>query len=266
MITLTEKRLQDLEARIPTFLAKIEEQQAKMAEIYTFPDHLAELRWACKTWNEFVKDFINSQHAAWDTSNIRTDGFWKELKDLKSAIDNEVKANLASLSGQISALNSSQDNQKALQTTLDNNHHDLMISLFAISERVSYTENKIQKSAQDLGNTQDRLNQLAVDHNNLKVSLEAKVDDLRSILKDAVYSITSSMNSQITQVSNRIKEPPVIPVPKDYDADIEKIKAAIEVLSVPTIQTDPKVNDKIKSLEQAIAQIFTLLKKLEPGS
>jgi len=107
---------------------------------------------------------------------------------------------------------------------------------------------------------------LAVDHNNLKVSLEAKVDQLSQALSDAFNLIQKNIDQQITQVSNRIKEPPVIPVPKDYDADIEKIKAAIEVLSVPTIQTDPKVNDKIKSLEQAIAQIFTLLKKLEPGS
>jgi chromosome segregation ATPase len=191
---------------------------------------------------------------------------WKAITELKTIIENEVKVNLASLSGQISALNSNQDNQKALQTTLDNNHHDLMISLFAISERVSYTENKIEKGNQNLGNTQDRLNQLAVDHNNLKVSLETRVDQLSQTMSDAYHLIQKNIDQQMTQVSNRIKEPPVIPVPKDYDQDIEKLKAAIEVLSVPSIQTDPKINDKIKSLEQAIAQIFTLLKKLEPGS
>ena len=266
MITITEKRLQDLEARIPVFLAKIEEQQKKMADIYSFPNDLAEVRLEHKSLYDVVKEFVELQKCAAIFQDTTISNTWKAITELKTIIENEVKVNLASLSGQISALNSNQDNQKALQTTLDNNHHDLMISLFAISERVSYTENKIEKGNQNLGNTQDRLNQLAVDHNNLKVSLETRVDQLSQTMSDAYHLIQKNIDQQMTQVSNRIKEPPVIPVPKDYDQDIEKLKAAIEVLSVPSIQTDPKINDKIKSLEQAIAQIFTLLKKLEPGS
>jgi len=266
MITLTEKRLQDLEARIPTFLAKIEEQQKKMAEIYSFPNELAEVRLEHKSLYDVVKEFVELQKCAAIFQDTTISNTWKAITELKTIIENEVKANLASLSGQISALNSNQDNQKALQTTLDNNHHDLMISLFAISERVSYTENKIEKGNQNLGNTQDRLDKQINDHNNLTVSIENQLLQNSNDLKLAFNFIQKNIDQQITQVSNRIKEPPVIPVPKDYDADIEKIKAAIEVLSFPTIQTDPKVNDKIKSLEQAIAQIFTLLKKLEPGS
>jgi chromosome segregation ATPase len=266
MITLTEKRLQDLEARIPTFLAKIEEQQKKMAEIYSFPNDLAEVRLEHKSLYDVVKEFVELQKCAAIFQDTTISNTWKAITELKTIIENEVKANLASLSGQISALNSNQDNQKALQTTLDNNHHDLMISLFAISERVSYTENKIEKGNQNLGNTQDRLDKQINDHNNLTVSIENQLLQNSNDLKLAFNFIQKNIDQQITQVSNRIKEPPVIPVPKDYDADIEKIKAAIEVLSFPTIQTDPKVNDKIKSLEQAIAQIFTLLKKLEPGS
>ena len=266
MITLEEKRLQDLEARIPVFLAKIAEQQSKMAEIYSFPNDLAEVRTICETLNGVLKDFMDSQHVSWDSSNSRIFGFWKELNDLKASIDNEVKSNLANMSNQIAGLFGASDNQNALQLALENNHKDLIQSLAFVSERVASTENKIEKGSQVISSVYEKLNDQLVDHNNLKVSLEAQVSQVSQDLKQAIISLQEYVNNQVANVTSKIKDFPEIPVPKDYDEVIADIKSDIKALQVPSIQIDPKVNEKIKSLEQAIAQIFTILKKLEPGS
>jgi len=90
MITLIEKRLQDLEARIPTFLAKIEEQQKKMAEIYSFPNDLAQARLEHKSLYDFVEDFVELQRCSEISQDTITNNTWKAIIELKTIIDNEV--------------------------------------------------------------------------------------------------------------------------------------------------------------------------------
>jgi chromosome segregation ATPase len=266
MITLIEKRIQDLESRIPTFLAKMEEQQSKMAEIFSFPNDLAEVRTICQSLNGVLKEFMDAQNSGLGDVNSKISTFFNALSELKAVIDNEVKSNLNNLSSQLNGQSAAISNQNSLQSALENNHNDLIKALASVSERVASSENKIEKGSQVIGSVYDKLNNLVVDHNNLKVSVEATIDQISQMMTDSYRLIQKNIDEKIDQVTSKIKEFPEIPVPKDYDAVISDIKSDIKALQVPSDTMDPKVNDKIKSLEQAIAQIFSLLKKLEPGS
>lgn len=270
MITIIEKRIQELEDRIPIFLAKIEEQQSKMEEIFSFPNDLAEVRTICQTLNGVLKEFMDTQNSGFGDVNSKISSFFSALSDLKSVIDNEVKSNLSTMSSQISGQSAAIGNQKALQSALENNHNDLVNALTSISERVALSENKIEKDSQVIGSVNDKLNNHIFDYSNSNVSIVSQIEDVKQLLKDAVFSINSSFNTQLAQVASQIKELPEIPVPKDYDAFIADIKNDIvSILSlVHTTATqgiDPKINDRIKQMELSISQIYMLMKKYETG-
>ena len=251
MITLLEKRIQDLEARIPIYLAKIEEQQKKMAEIYSFPNDLAEVKTLCNTLNKVLKEFMDSQKSGWDAANTRATDLWKAMSGMTSTVDGEVKQSISNTSSQIGGLTTAISDQKAKQSALENNHNDLKAATASISERVARAETNIEKANQGTSLVQNKLNSHIVDHNNMQVAFETKLNQLSEDFKGAFHSINANISAQITQVSSKIKDVPPASVPKSYDADIADIKKDIVsilslVHSTASQGPDPKVNDKIK--------------------
>ncbi len=124
------------------------------------------------------------------------------------------------------------------------------------------------------GNTNE-IKRLKDDQKGIAIFHEAQVNSLRGEIKDAASVIVSQFESKFTKhqaqvgsVLDKIK----IPEYKNYDSEIDAIKQDISTIlslvhSTAINQPDTsKVNEKMKVMEQSIAQIYSLLKKYDHGS
>lgn len=272
MITLTEKRLQELERKIPEFIAKIAEQQNKMIEIFNFPNDLDEMRKNCQVLSQNIKDYLSKFFDMQNASESKLIDIQKTEKShaetivkLKEA-DQSMDVILKALAGEMPVVH---------QNVLDlSSRHDLTVKriekLEARAKEFSieiesicqnskiHVENLVKHSMQikDQKEESDRISVLMI-----------KMQDVITKMKTDFHQQTHCFTLEISKLCVELAQVKAIE-PKSYDSEIVEIKKdIISILSLmhPTTQIpDQSQWEKVKSLENHVAQIYALLKKYEP--
>lgn len=276
MITLTEKRLQELEQRIPVLLADIAEKQKKMQEIYTFPNDLAEMRKVHENLSKLLKDHVERSMSGFDAFNQKSANLDQRMASLskgiediqiaignfKNAVDGHI-AGMTDVRAKVHALihtvadTKSKDNLEASSLKHDALIEDLSKAVKSAHAKINgigadsaYALNKLKNHADKIDANSDELMRV---FNILHGKIDQKDKDI------------SDLREKISQVDQK-----AVQNPRDYDSqigDIKKDLASILTVVHTTASASPdtsKLDAKIKVMENNLAQIYALLKKYEP--
>jgi chromosome segregation ATPase len=272
MITLTEKRIKDLENKASEYEVRISNLKKNLEEFTSFPQEFEVFKSLCKVLREQLDTNIGLTHKGQaelakqaghlhDTLLVHTE----DLRKHKDAIDC-VNVNIATLSGQIEegktkleklALDGKLTLTKLnlVETSLQV-HEKIVRKLDEFSDIASYKLNALQAQSSALfSKSSENENDLK----NLQIANKTSIDSLNVYIGNA----TNDLRLQIEKL-------PVPILPKSYDAEIAEIRKDIaETLALlhstasKTLPPAPKVDEKIQAMETAIAQIYGLLKKYE---
>lgn len=268
MITMTEKRLQELEGRIPVYEAKIAEQQAKLIEVYSYAKDLAELR---LQFDELSKKFQAHQSVVSnEASAVQT----RLLNHDKLHVEHAAKLGSASRA-----------NEHILEA-----QGKIQKDILRLCDESIALQSKSNAHLEVIGNHQKQLDvhKSSLDNSTSVfsvyvpriMSLEKNVDILDKTtheMLDIAYAnmdkMSKSIDVKLAQQSQEIsaklaaQKMPELPQPINYDAQIADLKQDLaSVLAVvhSSVSSNPdqvKINEKVKILESNMAQILQMMKK-----
>lgn len=280
MITLTEKRLQELEQRIPVFLAQISDQQKKMMEIYSFPNDLSEVRKQAQSNESFLKSSLEEMRQAFSelrgqiTSTANTgSGTIQNVESLRRNHEN-LEAIIATHTKQISQLS---ERVLSLEEkfTLSERKWDVMSHrLDSLESNAKGLQSEVLSIREETRNS--KIDNVAVDdrirQSDAKFSQIA--DDLRKNLeemdKKCQEKITEGIRCLEAQGEvNKVKILLEASKSGNYDEKFLELKKDMSsILSIVHSSStnnsgQEKINEKIKIMEGSIAQVLALMKKYE---
>jgi chromosome segregation ATPase len=275
MITITEKRLQELEHRIPVYEATIAQLNLKLQAVNTFPEDIQSLKEICKQVVADMKGHTSS------VSLLRTE-LSNTANNLKGQ-DELFSKSLTDIERQISSSNTNLDNMVSYFNEIKRQFADLLQSFAQVKsdiESLKKSDAKIESDSKNVASnllayTQnaDLFKKAAVDTTAFSSSVAVKFDEQKDqirYLKEATQ--TSLMDLQRLITSNVVDLERKIPKQtetKNYDLEIADLKKDMAVFleAVHTtskeVPNQSKVDAKVKTLEKSIAQIYELLKKYE---
>jgi DNA repair exonuclease SbcCD ATPase subunit len=277
MKTLFEKRLDELEARIPVYLVQINDQQKTMQKMFDFPNDLSSVRDMCESLTALLKSHIelsntnvakaSSQISSSDkklSSNVDDVASMKEkIQEMSKSISthnaslNELNRNLNSLKDSHSGTREKVDNQSKAYSTLAGDVKNMtgIISSGSDFQSASQVQSKTTMSA--LRTHDDKFEEI-------NQKLITMASGFNRLLEDSLKKASLELKAKMNERSEI-----VLPTVKNYDPEISDIKKDIAmILQVvhATASKEPQsdaMNDKVKTLEKSIAQIYGLLKKYE---
>ena len=271
MITLTEKRLHELENRLPQYEAKILDLQKQLDAKTTNPKDIAELKDLLKyltaktTSATSVLNDASEQHAK--NYDALTKTLSAHTEHLRTHADAISCANV-----NINAHTSDIDKVRGQVGQLRSDHCDTRERILSLSAASEGHLRGYNQCAQFANEAKSKFTELQ----GKSAALQAKLDDHDnsfSLLSNNMQTMQSALSFRLDNILNEIMpllKPKETVAPKSYDAEIAEIRKDIAaILSIvhstasQAIPPAPKVDDKIKAMETAIAQIYGLLKKYE---
>lgn len=278
MITIIEKRIQELENRIPVFIAQIQQQQEKMKEIYDFPNDLTELRKICDRLTILLQDNQTRSLQSFADMTNKNNSHENKLQDLLKKID---------------AFNTSFENHAAEMKRQNAFIEEIALLCKEVSSRNSMNENSLKSLLPSISSLQSDKDNISTRLYNLQMQCESfknflsKISDLIALQDNNYISILDSQkklkenidisiqnhSSEIAQLKNVIevisKKTNEKSSQVDYSSEISDLKKDISSVltflhsSSSNIPDQFKLNEKIKTMENSIAQIYSLMKKYE---
>lgn len=271
MITLTEKRLRELESRIPQYEAKIADLESKSDAHIALPKEIADVK-------ALLNDFITKTTAG---ATVVSDSVEKHGRDDNAmaktiALHTEqlrthqdaIECSNVNINGHTSKIDSVKDQLGQYRTGLQDTR-DRILSLSASFDECRQNMKQLNLA---INTVQSKANSSQGDSTAALSKLE---EHDRAFEKHEVILKTMSTNqlqtlnglSSLEARFDRLQNPAA---PKSYDAEIAEIRKDIAAILVvvhstasQAIPPPAKVDDKIKAMETAIAQIYGLLKKYE---
>lgn len=275
MITLTEKRLQELEGRIPVYEATIYEHMKKLDEVNTFPKDVALLD---KNFEALAEDFKNQINRLDKNLNVHFDA----LKLLEKSRDSQ-KVNLQDHQDLIDSLNSIIDmvhnKVKGHISEVDNQHivqKTLIEHSQSLDKKVSEHQNSLNALIQRNNEAFSKANTAQIDstaalNKTLEhdKSLQTTALNMQSIINSFAIASKGWSDRFVNLKDSCEKHIADSKQVKSYDNEIAEIRKDLSAIMVVAHSAasqssdNNQLNDKIKILEKAIAEIYGLLKKHE---
>ena len=268
MITLTEKRLKELEGRYAVYEATIAGLKAKLLEVNTFPkeiktlqedlkvafDNLGisirELNKNSKLHYEYIQELKkkNEEHAS----------LLKTLASSNTDKDSQIKKHESLINAQAKAIADNFTAHKNVVDAVNSNIKSLSVHGNAIStlgEKVSSHDKKLQIY-------QDSLGTFAGELTTSQKSQDKKLGDLAHLSTENLDKTHKSIKGEMSNLNGYIGK-----IHSDLSQNIQALQTGFSSLqaaisNIPEVK-DPDlkpVTDKIKTLENAIAELYTLLK------
>lgn len=272
MITLEEKRLQELEGRIPVYEATIGELKKKLDEVNAFPKDIAEAKEKIKVFRSDLDHLYNTYNQKINELN----GSCAQLKSIITSHESTMQAHQGLIDGLSDVANmlSGKSNECKAQA------EKARVDILDVKEKMNRLKDESEGHNRGLNQLTQNINNVQTKANNAQLdatsALNKTVDhDLN--LEKHVKSIQSLMDSRIQQgieIARLMVRLDSLPVQaqtqaKSYDTEIAEIRKDIAVIlsAVHTtaiqVPDNSQVNEKIKTMETAIAQVYGLLKKYE---
>jgi chromosome segregation ATPase len=272
MITLTEKRLRELENHIAVYEATLSTLRDKLLQADTFPDaisaiksDLTELRSALSTTDRDLRTERKLDLNAWNQTKENIDCNSNNIARLEKCISNvdsivhshtvefdKLKANIQELLNKnvaiLGLISESHNDSKLIKANIK----DMELKLARIESQGHYHTDSINKLQQIIDSQKTTISGYDTFLERYKTIVSAKLDTLESRFN----TLNSAKPAE----------------PTNYDAPIATIKKDLATIlslhqNLSTHISEPpssKITDKVAILEKSIAQIFAILKKYEP--
>ena len=270
MISLIEKRMIELESKIPILVVQVENHQKMIKENFSFSNDLAELKDLYLSLNSILKSNGDKFNDSFGNSNEKILDIYKKIEELFSSIANVI-SNVNGKTNQISNITKIVHDFSTL-------HDPIIPKVDNLSIQSDSHKKSIESLKQDLDNLVRKSDSLQRDQsllNGLINSHGIKFNEIGQEIAKALETFENRLEKFSLEMNHKFKErmdePKNIPIQKDYDPQISDMKKDIALIlnlvqnSSSQGPDQEKLNAKIKLMENSIAQMYTLLKKYENG-
>lgn len=274
MITLTEKRLRALEARMQKY-----------------EDDILELKKVAQTVNTLQNDVMLGKNASVKLLDNYVESHSKLIKK-----QNELEGKLREIQATCCAVQLSVEEAKKVDAALVEAQENLLISNVSIKQIIRSIPGDIEALKKELAGTGDKFGAIKNSIDVLQKSVvkaqtraeNAQEDATNALNKTLEHSasliqngmakdimaegiqtnfrnLSTRMEQRFVEVDKKLCAPNL---QKDYESQITEIKKDIATIlsvthSTAKVQDESKLNDKVSTMEKSLAQIFMLLKKYE---
>lgn len=272
MITLNEKRLRELEQRIPIYEATIAELKKKLEQVYAFPIEITELKKKNMSMAESMVNLViefgaynQNNHVIFKTIADKLETHSNLLKEFRSGLGN-IDSIVGGHTAHIADIRRQYD-------AFQKRYEDILKDIRGLIQTQVKQQNDIKTSqnAYELLQSIVNINRNTLDNipssvENLAEKMSKNFGDHVQTMSDLGKDIQGIKNQIAYQVSNLSSK---MPEEKNYDAEIAEMKKDIGAIlnllhtTATAVPDQSPIDDKVKAMEKSIAQIFTLLKKYE---
>ena len=268
MITLNEKRLQELERKHTIYEATIAELKKKLDEVNTFPKDIQEVKDKLKSHRSDLDSLHNTTNQKVNETTVATaklqtnQQFLSEsLRGLQSVVDSFHGA-LATHAEKLIVVRSAIGDLTSQMT-------DVLVGHRVLHERLSKNEGDFSVLGETVKGSLMKANNAQIDAT-AALNKATQQDKTLAIHADNAERILSEnkryADQSIVALEKRLHPKDPLPA-KSYDAEIAEIRKDIDSIrallnsAAAKVPDQSQITSKIKSLETAIAEIFTLLKQ-----
>jgi len=275
MIDLTEKRLRELEARIPDYMIKIAEQQKRLDQVFTFPKELEEIRTLCQQLAQGLNNNANTVN----TFRMNLEGRDSSLEETVEAQKTRITTLGENLAISLKAIKELKEEISSYKQVMDLQQqllHSYSIELATM-----------KKALNDQAGQLAQLSQIQVDSQNKVNSSEGKISKLVDVfgqherrfdgLDKQVVSVQSDCAAYIgrvhlailDEVRKKLDGVKANDVPKDYSTDIQELKNDVASILKIILPINAQMTEqsglayRMKSLETLVNEVCSRLKKFE---
>jgi chromosome segregation ATPase len=277
VITITEKRMQELESRIPILHAHIESQQEKMAKIDAFAHVIEQIQIDLHKLHDKMHQFLVQNKESNLSFSLTIQQFNKNLNEDHESIL-EIKKSIVNISNLATQNSTIQSNHKLLMNELNDNQNKeksrvsdmekvLMTRVSSLEDKMIAAQNAVQQAANSVEKQSAAWKEQVKLHDDLMKSVEKELKEHKQVSMDKLAQLSLDMNNQLKAAFEGVSKASEKSIDySDQIADIKKdLASVLSVVHVTATQSpdQEKANAKIKAMENNIAHVYELLKKCE---
>lgn len=270
MMTLTEKRLQELEHKVAVACAKMNEYDEKISEYKKYSEDLSKAIASYRELENSIKLLRNELITTIKENLLKINKSYQDFNEFTEKCQPYFN-DFDSLKNDYAVFTNTSKKYQSENTEKCRNIEDISnkngISIVDIYKKISeMSENQIKYSAL----TQEFKDKISA----IETKIMSSQSQFQEVLTDNISKIDKRLNYIACETNEKINK-----IPKSYPEmtdqlnicsnEINGIKSDISIiLSTLSQKITQKPNDdyhaeKIKSIESSISQIYTLLKKYE---
>lgn len=274
MMTLTEKRLREIEGRLVAYEDSLNELLIKFKSVADLSAHLVSIEEESQRQakaipvvesriadlnNRFSFKIDGLNKSVVDNANILS-GYVATLEDLKKK-QLAVESSLVPIRSTVLDLQKELSGLKASLSDIQASIEPIRSNVSSIQRSDALAHEKIEQVKKEVATISVSI----VKHNDLFVM---NTDDKRRMDEanaSKIRAIQSEYSAKIKALSDQLA---AMVAPRNYDEEIADMKRDLATILAVThttakSQDESKISDKVSTMEKAIAQIYTLLKKYE---